>query len=345
MSDANINANLTQYERPEHIFPTLNATQIARISAHGKKRTVQAGEVLAEPGDSNLPLFLVTLGAMAILRPTCEGEDPVVVFQAGQFSGEVGLLSGRRSMVRARMLEAGEVIEVDRSGLQELIETDSELSEILMRAFILRRAEFIAHGWGDAVLLGTNNSSGTLRIKEFLTRNGYPHAYIDLEGESKVQELLDHFQVTAADVPIVICRGKNVLRNPTNQQVADCLGFNEGIDLPKVRDIVVVGAVPSGLAAAVYAASEGLDVLVIETNAPGGLAGSSSKIENYLGFPTGISGHDLGARAYTQAQKFGAKVVIARCAARLECGRVPYLVEIEGGTNVPPRAVIIATGA
>jgi thioredoxin reductase (NADPH) len=282
---------------------------------------------------------------MEIMRPTCEGEDPVVVFQVGQFSGEVGILSGRRSMVRARMREAGELIELDRPGLQELIETDSELSEILMRAFIMRRVEFIAHGWGDAVLLGTSNSSGTLRIKEFLTRNGYPHAYIDLEGESKVQELLDHFQVTAGDVPIVICRGKNVLRNPTNQQVADCLGFNEGIDLTKVRDVIVVGAGPSGLAAAVYAASEGLDVLVIETYAPGGQAGSSSKIENYLGFPTGISGQDLAGRAYTQAQKFGARVMIARGAARLECRRSPYLVEIEGGTNVPARAVIIATGA
>jgi thioredoxin reductase (NADPH) len=345
MSDTNINAKLTQFERPEHIFPTLTATQIARVSSHGKKRAVSAGEVLVEPGDSNFPFFLVTLGGMEIMRPTCEGEDPVAVFQVGQFSGEVGILSGRRSMVRARMREAGEVIELDRSGLQELIETDSELSEILMRAFILRRVEFIAHGWGDAVLLGTNNSSGTLRIKEFLTRNGYPHAYIDLEGESKVQELLDHFQVTADDVPIVICRGKNVLRNPTNQQVAECLGFNEGIDLTKVRDVIVVGAGPSGLAAAVCAASEGLDVLVIETYAPGGQAGSSSKIENYLGFPTGISGQDLAGRAYTQAQKFGAKVVIARGAVRLECGRTPYLVEIDGGTNVPARVVIIATGA
>src|ERR1700675_79057 len=345
MSDTNISAKLTQYERPEHIFPTLNPTQIARISVHGKKRAVQAGEVLVEPGDNNLPLFLVISGALEILRPTCEGEDPVVVHQAGQFSGEVGILSGRRSMVRARMREAGEVIEVDRSGLQELIDTDSELSEILMRAFILRRVEFIAHGWGDVVLLGTNNSSGTLRIKEFLTRNGHPHAYIDLEDESRVQEMLDHFHVTRGDVPIVICRGKTILRNPTNQQVADCLGFNEGIDLTKVRDVIVVGAGPSGLAAAVYAASEGLDVLVIETYAPGGQAGSSSKIENYLGFPTGISGQDLAGRAYTQAQKFGAKVVIARGEARLECGRVPYLVEMEGGAKVPALAVIIATGA
>lgn len=345
MSDTNLNLKLTQFEPPEHIFPILTATQIARVSAHGKRRAVLAGEVLVEPGDNNAPLFLVTSGAIEILRPTYDGEEPVVVYQAGQFSGEIGLLSGRRSVVRLRVREAGEVIEVDRPGLQELIETDSELSEILMRAFILRRVEFIAHGWGDAVLLGTNNSSGTLRIKEFLTRNGYPHAYIDLESEPNVQEMLDHFQVTAADVPIVICRGKNVLRNPTNQQVADCLGFNDGVDLTKVRDVIVVGAGPSGLAAAVYAASEGLDVLVIESLAPGGQAGSSSRIENYLGFPTGISGRELAGRAYTQAQKFGARAVIARGAARLECGSIPYLVEIEGGTMVPARAVIIATGA
>jgi len=242
MSDTNLNSQLTQFERLEHIFPTLNAGHIARISARGKKREAQAGEVLVEPGDNNLPFFLVISGALEIMRPTRNGEEGVVVHQAGQFSGEVGILSGRRSLVRVRMRDAGEIIEVDHSGLQELIETDSELSEILMRAFILRRVEFIAHGWGDAVLLGTNNSSGTLRIKEFLTRNGYPHSYIDLEDESgsDVQEMLKHFQVTASDVPIVICRGKNALRNPTNQQVADCLGWNEGIDLTKVRDIVVV---------------------------------------------------------------------------------------------------------
>ena len=347
MSDTNLNSQLTQFERLEHIFPTLNAAHIARISARGKKREAHGGEVLVEPGDNNLPFFLVISGALEIMRPTGNGEETVVVHQAGQFSGEVGILSGRPSLVRARMRDAGEIIEVDHSVLQELIETDSELSEILMRAFILRRVEFIAHGWGDAVLLGTNNSSGTLRIKEFLTRNAYPHSYVDLEDESGsgVREMLKHFQVTASDVPIVICRGKNVLRNPTNQQVADCLGWNEGIDLTKIRDIVVVGAGPSGLAAAVYAASEGLDVLVIETYAPGGQAGSSSKIENYLGFPTGISGQELAGRAYTQAQKFGARVVIARGAARLDCGRYPYIIEIEGGATVPARTVIIATGA
>jgi thioredoxin reductase (NADPH) len=342
---ADLSSQLTQHERIEHIFPTLKAAHIARVSAHGKKREVRAGEVLVEPGGQNLLFFVVISGAMEILRPTTNGEEAVALHQAGQFFGEAGILSGRRSMVRARMREAGEVIEVDRPGLQELIESDSELSEILMRAFILRRLEFIAHGWGDAVLLGTNNSAGTLRIKEFLTRNGYPHSYVDLEGESGVQETLHQFQVTASEVPILICRGRDVLRNPTNQQVADCLGFNEGIDLTKVRDVLVVGAGPSGLAAAVYAASEGLDVLVVESYAPGGQAGSSSKIENYLGFPTGISGQDLAGRAYTQAQKFGAKMMIARGAARLDCGRHPYAVEIEGGARLAARTVIIATGA
>src|ERR1700687_64374 len=192
MSDTNLNSQLTQFERLEHIFPTLNAGHIARVSAREKNREAKAGEVLVEPGDNNLPFFLVISGALEIMRPTCNGEEAVVVHQAGQFSGAVGILSGRRSLVRARMRDAGEVIEVDQSGLQELSQTDSELSEILMRAFILRRVEFIAHGGGDAVLLGTNNSSGTLRIKEFLTRNGYPHSYVDLEDEASVQELLDH---------------------------------------------------------------------------------------------------------------------------------------------------------
>src|SRR5439155_3848125 len=164
-----------------------------------------------------------------------------------------------------------------------------------------------ARGLGDVVLVGSNHCAGTLRIKEFLTRNGHPYASIDLDRDAGVQELLDHFHVTVADVPLLICRGEVVLRNPSNQRIAECLGFNDSIDHTHVRDVVVVGAGPAGLAAAVYAASEGLDVLVVESNAPGGQAGSSSRIENYLGFPTGISGQELAARAYTQAQKFGAQ--------------------------------------
>jgi thioredoxin reductase (NADPH) len=255
------------------------------------------------------------------------------------------MLSGRRGFVRIRVTESGAVIDVDREQLLALVQTDSELSEILLKAFILRRVEIVARGISDVVLVGSSHSPGTLRIKEFLTRNGHPYAYIDLERDPGVQELLDRFHVGVEDVPILICRGDSALRNPSNQQIAACLGFNEAIDYTHVRDLVIVGAGPSGLAAAVYGASEGLDVLVLEADAPGGQAGSSSRIENYLGFPTGISGQDLAARAYTQAQKFGAQVMIARGAQRLACNRKPFAVESDGGVRVLARTVIIATGA
>ncbi|HEY7513005.1 MAG TPA: NAD(P)/FAD-dependent oxidoreductase, partial [Vicinamibacteria bacterium] len=178
-----------------------------------------------------------------------------------------------------------------------------------------------------------------------LWRNGHPFTYVDLDRETDLQETLDRFRVTLADVPVLICRGGEFLRNPTNQEIADCLGFNQAIDTGKVRDLVVVGAGPSGLAAAVYGASEGLDVLVLESTAPGGQAAASSKIENYLGFPTGISGQELAARAYNQAQKFGAQVMIAKGATELSCRRRPFAVELEGGERLPARTVIIATGA
>ena len=181
-------------------------------------------------------------------------------------------------------------------------------SDILMRAFILRRVELISAGVGDIVLVGSAYSAGTLRIKEFLMRNGHPYSYIDLERDPDVQNLLDSFQISASEIPVLICRGQLALRNPNNQEIADCLGFNESIDQTHVRDLVIIGAGPSGLATAVYGASEGLDVLMLETSSPGGQAGSSSRIENYLGFPTGISGQDLAARAYNQAQKFGARI-------------------------------------
>jgi thioredoxin reductase (NADPH) len=331
--------------RQEHIFPTLTAAQIARVAAHGHSRRVQRGEVLVEAGEPIVPFFVVTAGHLEIVRPTGAAEELITVHGPGGFTGEVNMLSGRRSLARARATEPGEVIELDRERLLALVQTDAELSEILMRAFILRRVELIAHGFGDVVLVGSAHCSGTLRVKEFLTRNGHPYSYIDLDRDAGVQELLDRFHVAFEDVPVLICRGEIVLRNPTNQQIADCLGFNEGIDQTHVRDVVIVGAGPAGLAAAVYAASEGLDVLVVELSAPGGQAGASSRIENYLGFPTGISGQELAARAYTQAQKFGAQLVIANQATRLACDRKPYAIEIENGPRVPARTVIIATGA
>jgi thioredoxin reductase (NADPH) len=183
-----------------------------------------------------------------------------------------------------------------------------------------------------------------LRIKEFLTRNGHPYTYLDLDKDTGVQEMLDKFKVGVDEIPVLICRGTTVLRNPSNQQVADCLGLNPKLDETRVLDVVVVGAGPAGLAAAVYAASEGLNVLMIETTAPGGQAGSSSKIENYLGFPTGISGQNLAGRAYAQAQKFGAKLIIARSAIKLS-GKRPYKIGIDDGHFVTGRTVVIATGA
>jgi len=326
------------------ISPILTAAQIARVAAHGHARQVRRGEVLVEQGERTARFFVVTTGELEIVRPLGGTATLITAVGPGQFTGEVNIISGGRALVRLRVSQPGEVIELDRERVLALIQTDAELGEIFMRAFILRRVELIARGFGDVVLVGSRHSAGTLRIKEFLMRNGHPYSYIDLERDSDVEELLDRFHVAAADIPVVICRGELVLRNPTNRQIADCLGFNEAIDQTHVRDLVVVGAGPSGLAAAVYGASEGLDVLVLETDSPGGQAGSSSKIENYLGFPAGISGQELAARAYTQAQKFGAQVVIAAGARRLICGRSPYVIEIDSGVRVPARAVVIATG-
>jgi thioredoxin reductase (NADPH) len=335
----------TQTSREDQLFPALTSAQIARIAAHGRARTVQPGEILVEVGDTRRRWFVVLAGYVEVLRVSGSTEERVAIFQPGQFTGEINTLTGRRGLVRLRAGAAGELIEVEREHLLSLVQGDAELSEILMRAFILRRVEMIARGIGDAVLIGSGHSPGTLRIKEFLTRNGHPYVYIDLDRDEDVQELMDHFQVAVADVPVLICRGVQVLRNPTNQQIADCLGFNEPVDPAQLRDLVIVGAGPAGLAAAVYGASEGLDVLVVESNAPGGQAGASSKIETYLGFPTGISGQELAARAFTQAQKFGAQMIIAKSAQELACARKPYAVAIDAGPPVQARAVIIATGA
>jgi thioredoxin reductase (NADPH) len=328
----------------EKIFPKLTPDQISRIEAHGHIRAVQSGEVLVEQGDTSVPFFVVITGELEIVRPFGSHETLVTVHSSGQFTGEVNTLSGRQSFFRVRSSKPGKVIELKHQQMLTLVQTDAELGSILMRAFILRRVELIAAGVGDIVLIGSTHSAGTLRIKEFLMRNGHPYSYIDLERDPDVQNMLDSFQISVNEIPVLICRGQVVLRNPSNQQIADCLGFNDSIDQTQVRDLVVIGAGPSGLAAAVYGASEGLDVLVLETSSPGGQAGSSSRIENYLGFPTGISGQELAARAYLQAQKFGAEILITK-ATRLICDHKPYVIEVEGGGRISARTVVIATGA
>jgi thioredoxin reductase (NADPH) len=330
-------------ERAAQTFPVLTPAQIERVSGVGKRREVQAGEVLFDVGEQNTRFFVVLSGAIEIVQQVGEGEEPIVVHGPGQFTGEINMLSARRSLVRARVTTGGEVIAVDREELRTLVQRDSELSEILMRAFILRRVALVAHGHSDMVLVGSRHSAGTLRIVEFLSRNGQPFTYQDVDTEPGVQALLDGFHVGVDEVPVIVC-SRHVLRNPSVELLSSTLGLTATLDPDDVRDVVIVGAGPAGLAAAVYAASEGLDVLVLESTAPGGQAGTSSRIENYLGFPTGISGEALAGRALSQAEKFGAEVAIARTAVRLDCDSRPYRVYLSDGEMVRTRAIVIATG-
>src|SRR2546426_9490201 len=331
-------------QRAERLYPTLTPAQLARITVHGRARHVERGEVLVQAGEQTARLFVVVAGRLDVFRPSVT-EEVLLSLTPGMFTGEATMLSGCPGLAQIRAGADGEVIEVARDDLLALIQTDGELSAIFMRAFILRRVELITRGVSDVVVLGSSHCQGTLRVREFLTRNGHPHTMLDLDRDAGVQELLDRFHVSAADVPVVITCGEVVLKNPTNHQIADALGFNDAIDQTHVRDLVIVGAGPSGLAAAVYGASEGLDVLIVESTAPGGQAGASSRIENYLGFPTGIAGMDLAARATNQAQKIGAQLMIGTGARRLVCDRAPYALEIGDGRRLPARSVIIATGA
>jgi len=332
-------------DRRHQMFPRLTPTQVDRISAVGERRSVRAGEVLFELGEQNISFFVVIEGAVAIVRPVDGHEEQIVVHGPGEFTGEINMLSARRGLARGRAVADGSVVVVDREHLRVLVQRDFELSEILMRAFILRRVALIARGVGGLVLIGSRHSGPTLRLREFLSRNGQPFTYQEVESDPDVQTLLDRFHVAVDDVPVVLCEGGRLLRNPSIETLASALGLSPDFDARATRDVVVVGAGPAGLAAAVYAASEGLDVLVLETTAPGGQAGSSSRIENYLGFPTGISGQELAGRALMQAEKFGAEVAIARGAVALDCGSKPYRVHLASGESVQTRTVVIASGA
>src|SRR5438094_4110982 len=331
--------------RTNEAFPELTPQQLARIEPHGHRRWLAQGEVVGEPGQPVTKIFVVLSGQLDAVTPLQTSTSFMPRFTQGMFTGERSILTGGRFLGRISATVPSAVIEVERDELLKLIQTDTELSDIFLRAFILRRLQLIDRGYGDVVVLGSEHCSGTLHIREFLTRNGHPYTQRDLDTDAESQELLDRFHLTADDVPVVICRGKTVLKNPTIQQLADCLGLNPTLDRTQIWDVVIIGAGPAGLGAAVYAASEGLNVLVVEANAPGGQAGTSSRIENYLGFPNGIAGLDLAARAHSQASKFGAEILIADSAARLSCQKKPYAIEIDGGGRLPARAVIIATGA
>jgi thioredoxin reductase (NADPH) len=331
-------------KRREQMFPVLTDAQMARIGRHATEATFEPGQLLFDEGQYDTPFFVVLDGEVEVVHPVYGGEEPVTVHHRGQFTGEINMLAGRRALARGRAKSLVRVLSMTRAELSKLVRTDSELSDLIMRAFTLRRMGLLAGNMGDAIVLGSQHSAATLRLQAFLTRNGHPYRYVDVDRDPDVQCALDTFHLSVSDVPVLICRGERVLKNPTNAEVADCLGFNASIESATVVDVVVCGAGPGGLAAAVYAASEGLEALVLEESAPGGQAGSSSKIENYLGFPTGISGQALALRAMTQAEKFGAKIAVARDAKRLWCDETPMRVELGNGDSVRARAIIIATG-
>jgi thioredoxin reductase (NADPH) len=332
-------------ERIQAMFPKLDAGQIARLAALGRQQDAQAHEVVLEPGDLHHGIYVVLSGSIEVIRVSASGETVLHLLGRGEFTGDVNLLSGRGTLIRGRAVEASTLLEIDRANLRHIMQTDAALGEIFLNAFLLRRVFLISNSIGDAVLIGSNHSSDTLRLREFLARNGQPHTYLDVEVDPEVQTVLDQFGVPLADIPVLICRGAVALRNPSNSEAAECLGLNAGIDQGDVSDVVVVGAGPSGLAAAVYGASEGLNVLVLEQNAPGGQAGSSSRIENYLGFPMGISGQELSNRAFVQAEKFGAHIAIARSAKKLKTSHPPYTIDLDDGGSARGRTIIIAAGS
>ncbi len=331
--------------RREQLFPVLSTMQVERLRGRARVLHVSAGEELLKPGDRPGRLYVVMSGRIDVFAPTHDGERLLRTASTGEFTGEIGTLLGTAALDLLRVREGGDVLVLEESDVRHVLQTDEELSEILLRAFILRRVGLVSLEVGRVALIGSRQSADTLRLKEFLTRNAQPFADIDVEAESSETGLIGQLHVRAEDAPLLLCRNGQILRNPSNHEVAVALGMNPDMDATKVYDVIVIGAGPAGLAAAVYATTEGLSTVVIETLAPGGQAGSSSRIENYLGFPNGISGPALAGRALLQSQKFGALVSVATSAVRIDCGQRPYRVALSNGSSLRAHTVIIATGA
>lgn len=333
------------YAREAQIFPKFSAEMSARVAAYGSEERVAAGTLLFERGQRRVDFFLVLDGGVAILAVGDEGRSEVIALHGpNEFTGDVDQFTDRQILVSARAATDSRLVRIRLADFRRMIGAESDISEIVMRAFILRRVGLIRHAQGGVVLIGPRRDADTLRIQRFLTRNAYPHRLLDFEEDPDAEGFVECFSLRADRLPVVIS-GDQVLHNPSTALLADELGLIEQIDPDRVHDVIVVGAGPAGLAAAVYGASEGLDTLMIEAIAPGGQAGTSSKIENYLGFPTGISGEALAGRAQVQAQKFGARIAVARAATALDCDARPYRVTLDDGSRVAARAVVIATGA
>lgn len=339
-----INGN--PYDRQGDMQPTLSDADLDRIAGYGEVRRVEVGTVLFDVGDQQTEFVLVLSGRLAIDSIGCEQTDRIVEHGRGSFSGEIDMFSNRRAVVRGTVTESGEMAFLGRDQFRRMLATNADLSEVIVRAFILRRTGLIYSERGDLVLLGDPARKETLTLRSFLSRNGHPHrCVVPAEQPELTAKIAEHFGLGDDDLPAVIWNNERVLRRPTVRQVADTVGLSTPSSDRDVYDVIVVGVGPGGLAAAVNAAAEGMSVLCVEGIAAGGQAGTSSKIENYPAFPTGISGQALGGRMMLQAQKFGTEIITPREAVSLDCDARPFEVGLEDGTVVKSRAVVVASGA
>lgn len=333
------------FNRPEQTFPHLNAEMLEKIASYGAEEGVAPGTYLYRRGERGLDFFVVREGELLVLDDQPGREIRTLArIGPGQFAGEISLLSGRESLVCNRAAIATRLLRVPRAEFRRLMTAEPDIAEIITRAFILRRVAFLRHDLGGVLVIGSSHAAAVHRLQRFLERNGYPSSILATDLALEAAAVLARYGLTDADLPAVIAPGSLVLRNPSIHDLADAVGLTEPIDDETVFDVAVVGAGPGGLAAAVYGASEGLSTLVLEQTAPGGQAGTSSKIENYLGFPTGISGQALSGRGQVQAQKFGAHVLISRAVTSLDCSIRPFRLALDDGRFVQARAVVVATG-
>ena len=333
------------YARRDLIFPKLTQEMVSRSMSYGIVEQYAAGITIYSRGVRGVDFLIVLKGSVLIAGPGEDGGETIVtVHDEREFTGELDLFSLREALVTARAATAAEVLRIGRDRFREYVSAEPDIGDIIMRAVILRRMGLIQRVQAGVAIVGSERSADTLRLEQFLSRNGYPYRLVDVDSDPEGDELLQSFSVSASETPVVVS-GERVYRNPSVSELADALGIAEEVNPTTIFDLAVVGAGPAGLAAAVYAASEGLSTIVIEGNAPGGQAGTSSRIENYLGFPSGISGLELAARAQTQAQKFGAKLAISRNVVRVDCASDPFRLTIEGDLHVNARSVVIASGA
>jgi len=332
--------------RSAQMFPTLTAVEIERLRRFGELRTYKTGEALLRVGESGHGLTIILAGQAEVTQRDESGHrTPIVTHGPGNFMGELAQLSGRPALVDCDALTPIEALAIAPEQLRALLIAEAELGERIMRALILRRVGLIETGAGGPVIVGHDHDGDVLRLVNFLSRNGHPYQRLDPDEDADAKALVERFKVEPEELPIVLCSSGQLLRNPTENALARCIGLVGPIDPDHLFDVAVVGAGPAGLATAVYAASEGLSVLCLDCRAFGGQAGASARIENYLGFPTGISGMALMGRAFSQAQKFGVEMAIPDEAVKLECGSDPFWLTLANGERVQARAAVIATGA